>query len=941
MHRFLKGGIKMNRHKCGIFIALMVIAGILGLLAAPGALAETYTSSTWEYPVGFDNNMFATNNNDLQHLDAVYFGGRELVIFSLFSSDDAKYNKNLYFHTISPKYHLTFDVGNDPNIDFKFKTCVYNDVLYLFYTPQYSNSGYSTGTIYYRMVTVNYGTVENPTWSLNVSSLKSFSAGHSSAKIRTAATMNGNIYIIFTSGNSWYYISSVDGLNFSSSSFLFSNDGIRGAGGAVFQVPDQEDGERLMLAFCTTTNHLRYFFFNGSSAYGLNTADTSGQEPRSVRLIAGSATDYTSTKYSVQVWVAFPHDQELGSMYHKEYIPSGPEGDSGTWWPSGAWNPITSSNDNRIEFTGTAYDYDNSWMVIPFFENVGDDTQMSLRIFYYKGTRHYADTTDHVQYRRSTYKSDFLVYDASLSNTVNAATQDLTTSTVIGIIEGGPPFPKNQGTWASTSNTSSVVLSASSTYENSTTWTVGGTVTLSMGKTFRKATVESKLAAGLNYTKGATTTKTATITYTCASFMNEEPNDTGWVLVLKPEIINSAYILYPYNGIAGGPLHYDGYVGDPDGDVMRLSMITYGENTFLDTYEYLLETPAEGKTHSSAFEGMGARPLGTDVIAWQDAMKETDPSYKVGYKFTSFGGTPTTTANLNTIKTTAETETWTPSANFSAKAGALGFSVEGNVNFKMDISTKTTMSYTLGFWYNVPLCDSETTCCVDLVDVTPYILTPNEDATGYDAPWISDDIRYYEKPKPWCISYRVYPDPCRDCTVTSSTPPVELSLLDAKVSLHHHRTVPNSDRISAKFILAGLAPDFSLENLGSEHVVHLRVANFSVNSDAHYVLSRYIQGNTLVLELSESEHSGDYYIVKLSHDKKRSQLKIDLEADEVDLSQLLHAYGLENVDQLSKGEAHTVPFNSFFGNKYYAEGNLRAHCVINKGNVICTLRSAK
>ncbi len=932
----------MIYHRGIKIIAAVAILAIFGVLAAPGALAETYTSSTWEYPVGFDNNMFATNNNDLQHLDAVYFGGRELVIFSLFSSDDSKYDKNLYFHTISPKYHLTFDVGNDPNIDFKFKTCVYNDVLYLFYTPRYSNSGYSTGTIYYRMVTVNYGTVDNPTWSLNVSSLKSFSAGHSSAKIRTAAIMNGNIYIIFTSGNSWYYISSVDGLHFSSSSFLFSNDGIRGAGGAVFQVPDQEDGERLMLAFCTTTNHLRYFFFNGSSASVVHTADTSGQEPRSVRLIAGSATDYISTKYSVQVWVAFPHDQELGSMYHKEYIPSGPEGDSGTWWPSGAWNPITSSNDNRIEFTGTAYDYDNSWMVIPFFENVGDDTQMSLRIFYYKETRHYADTTDHVQYRRSTYKSDFLVYDASLSNTVAAADQDLTTSTVLGIIEGGPPFPVNNGEWGEKSATSEVELNVSSSIKTSTTWTAGGTVTLSMGKTFRKATVESKLAAGLSYTKGTGSQYTTNITYTFGSFMNEEPNDTGWAVVLKPEIINSAYILYSYKGLSGGPLHYDGYVGDePDGDVLRMSVIMYGDKTFLDVYPYLLETPWEGMTYSSAFVGMAARPLGTDVVAWKDAIKKIDPSYTVKYEFLTFGGAPTANSITRIIDTETDTKTWSPNANFSAKASALGFGVEGNVNFKMDISTETIMTQSLGFTYRVPLCDSTTSCCVDHMDVTPYMLIPNEDATGYDAPWISDDISNYEKPKPWCISYRVVSTECTDYTDPSSTPPVELSLVDAKVSSHHHRSVPNSDRISAKFILEGLAPNFSLEDLGSEQMVHLRVGNFIANSDTHYVLSRYIQGNTLVLELSESEHSGDYYIVKLSHDKKRSQLKIDLEADEVDLSQLLHAYGLENVDQLCKGEAHTVPFNSFFGNKYYAEGNLRAHCVVNKRNVICTLRSDK
>jgi hypothetical protein len=344
-------------------------------------------------------------------------------------------------------------------------------------------------------------------------------------------------------------------------------------------------------------------------------------------------------------------------------------------------------------------------------------------------------------------------------------------------------------------------------------------------------------------------------------------------------------------------------------------------------------------TYSSAFVGMAARPLGTDVVAWNGAMKKIDPSYTVKYEFLTFGGAPTANSTTKIIDTKTETETWSPSAGFTAKASALGFGVEGNVNFKMDISTETIMTQSLGFTYRVPLCDSTTTCCVDHMDVTPYMLIPNEDDTGYDAPWISDDISYYEKPKPWCISYRVVPTDCKDCTDGGCTPPVELSLIDAKVSLHHHRTVPNSDRISAKLILEGLASDFSLEEIESEELIHLRVGNFAVNSNSQYVLSRYIQGKSLVLELYESEDSDDYYIIKLSYDRKKSRLDIDLEADEIDLFHLLHAYGLDNLDQPSMDTGETIPFRFFLGNKYYAEGDLFTQCRFNKQNDVCKLRS--
>ena len=259
-------GIPMSPHLRHMLFASALFAMVLVLLGAPVASAETYASSGFSYPSHFSNNLFGTNSNDLQYLDAVYFDGREIVIFSLFSSDDLNYNKSLYFYDPGSGYHKSFDISNSQDLDFRFRTCVRNNVLYLFYTPTTSVSGYSTSTIYYRTFTVDYGAT-GTSWDLVMSGLKSFPAGYSSVKLRTAVMMNGNMVVVFTSGTNWYYVSTPDGLTFPASKTLLTNsDSVRGAGGAVFQVPDQVEGERLMVAFATTGSKLKYFFFNGSSA---------------------------------------------------------------------------------------------------------------------------------------------------------------------------------------------------------------------------------------------------------------------------------------------------------------------------------------------------------------------------------------------------------------------------------------------------------------------------------------------------------------------------------------------------------------------------------------------------------------------------------------------------------------------------------------------------
>jgi len=427
--------------------------------------------------------------------------------------------------------------------------------------------------------------------------------------------------------------------------------------------------------------------------------------------------------------------------------------------------------------------------------------------------------------------------------------------------------------------------------------------------------------------------------------MDKTPGDTGWLLLLRPHIINSAYLLYSWKGKEPGPLHYDGYVppaGDEDNDVLRLSIITYGDRSTLDLWPYRLKDPTSVFDYGPQLRGMGTRPLSTKLQCtgdgnetcetWQNTLK-SDPSYKVGYTLLNLPGHITTESHLNIVKTTTDASTSSATASFTAGAEALGFGVSTTVDFNMDITTSTSMEFGLGFWYVLPLCDETVACCLDRVDVTPYILVPNSDASGYNAPWISDDIRNYSKPKPWCLSYRATPGGC--ITGAGST---NLSVADVRASFHHYRTVPDRDTISAKLTLAGFGPDFSMKNL-ADHLMHVRLGNHITNSNSNYVRSRYLKGNYLVLELKETEDSDSSITVQFLYEKKKSLLNIYLDAERIDLTGLFHAYGLDNVAQPPKGEGDTVPFDVFLGS-YHAEGNLDAKCAVNKKQAVCTLRNA-
>ena len=282
-----------------ILLKSTLVAALLILLAVPGSKAETYSNHDSHYPSGFCNDIFNTLSNDMQNMDAVEFGGRTIVFFTLFSSCSLSYNSYLYYWYDSDNAHK-LDIGNSTGNQYIIKTAVFNNVLYIFYTSPYWT------TIRYRTATLNTGPAGTD-WALEFTGEKRINAGPTTT-LRMARWMNDALYVIYSSGSDWYYVSSTDGATFDPPTKFFTGGPIKGAGGAVFQVSDPTEGsvEKMMISYATGSG-IKYFFFDGISTFGpYNAPVATNTSPYSVRLIAGSATNYSNSRYAIQVFYASP-----------------------------------------------------------------------------------------------------------------------------------------------------------------------------------------------------------------------------------------------------------------------------------------------------------------------------------------------------------------------------------------------------------------------------------------------------------------------------------------------------------------------------------------------------------------------------------------------------------------------------------------------------------
>ncbi|MFO7620069.1 MAG: hypothetical protein R6W81_02235 [Bacteroidales bacterium] len=919
--------LRMTHVLCLTIITFALVSGAFALLAAPAECSEIYTSANSTFPYHFENNH---NSADYQTkgMDVVYFAGREMIFFT-HKSNYLIESYLFYYNLVDKKAHW-FRIFDYAYNNVWFKTVVFNNVLYIFYSR-------GDNTIYYRTAIVDYG-ADGKAWNFSVSDQKTLPAGISSARIRSAVVMNGQLYIIYsdlTNTPRFYYISSSDGLKFGSGTLFFTSPASSSSWSSdatVFMVADATGGaeEKMMIAYAPGGSTIYYFFFDGKISYGHWYENTGLSNVRSVRLFVGTAEGYTKNKYVIQVFCATPTSNSAWDyMYHGEYTPSGIDGEKGDWSPT--WNQLSQSSDDHV------YDlYEPNWAIIPYFQDEDANQRMKLRIWYSKNTKYHWVPLGYgyetFEFRSSTYKSDLLEH---INDTGTRTEPDMTACPIVGVILGTPPYPENNGVpTADSARTSTVELETTQTVTFATTWTATAGTAVSYGKKFGPVNMQAKLTAGVKRSKQSTTGKAVYHTDTLKSY-----NDTGypgglaWALYLKPAFLTDQYILKSYDGTQ---LTYDGNSSE-----LRVSVMTYdGFNTSLQLKAFYIDDPGScigGSTNpdcsTQIFAGMEPFPKSSDFCAWDVPVTSTD-----FYKIPDYGYLPSIHSTQGDTSYTKYTETTTNavtngwSAGFSTSAGAFGFTAEGSVNYSMDFTTTTSMTQSLGFSYGVPSCGGpgSTTACISDATVYPYLLIPNEDATGYNAPWISDDIRNFQKPKPWAITYSGIPSNKDACIATSSLPATWIEVRKIHGTLFLNERNPNRDRLSAKISLI-VPPDFLMDQ---DDWMHLRFGNYFADSDRLQVISRTYKGKNLVLEL-KGPNPDSSITVTLSHNIKKSRLDIDLDADRIDLTPLF-AYRFLGAGQSTD---ENTDFGLYLGGKYFVKSELGVHCAFNQKNGVCNFNN--
>ena len=948
-------------------IPIMIICTVFFLFAVSESWAEDeiYWAGTSHYEQQFHKD--SGDHNDLAYMDGVRFDGYNVWFFTLLSTHSDDYTSKLYWQAsgyLGTRYG-SLDIANTADLNFRFKTIVFNNVLYVFYSPVNSVDGYSLNKIYYRTGTVDHGPTGNE-WSLTFSEERSIdAAGVSGAWIAFPAIMNGKLYIFYTSGVQWWYLSSEDGLEFDNISLGNTfTDTPNGPSGTTFPIPDETDGWRevLMVAFCPGGSVVKYFFFDGVSVTDLKSIEAPGLSPSSVRLWTGTVEGYANNKYAIQAYIGSPQDgtnETWSSIFHRQYIPSGPNGDQGDW--SSQWGLLDDSSDDAI-YCRTAYDSDPGWTLISQFLDIygSGDLYGTLLIYFSRGTEYVkkiGGDYDLITVRNAGIDSDNLEWVEELTPQYPP---DESAWSILGIIEGTPPFPINGGLPTDiTAMTSSVELSTrtvdSISYTFTTNWTAGlGFAYSRQGKFAGASVFEAKLSAGVKQAQESSTTKSYTETNSLTSYHYPDYEDParmgnlGWAIVLKPELKNNQYVLKSWDWI---DMAYDGTIEE-----LRMTVISYGDKTSIEEMQYFLDYPShpfggcpEGwisgpscDTTPAILAGMEPRSLSTDIAYWENAVichadsTCDDPSYSVAYALNAIHGTQSDKSSDTYVTEATEANTSSFNAGFSIKAQALGFSEEGSVNFSQEIKTSTSMTQSLGFWYNIPYCDNtpdNTNPCISMMDINPYILVPKDDVTGYNAPWISDDIFQYRKAKPWALSYNVVPS---NTPTAANLAAKKILVRKAQGKLSLDQTDPNRDKLSANIRLAGITPDFSLN---SDDWIHLMFGNHMINSNRNEVLSRQFDGKNLVIEMKGADPDS-YIRVKLSVNSRKSIFDVDLYAEQINLTSL-YAYPFLNRDKTDGSKTDTIPFSLYLGGKYYANAELDVHCAVNDQYDRCNMHAKK
>ncbi len=420
----------------------------------------------------------------------------------------------------------------------------------------------------------------------------------------------------------------------------------------------------------------------------------------------------SSPKNVVQITTPY-----MGKCRIIEYEIKGPYGDKGVF---GKWRDLEFQKEKVEIYSDGAYCLVSRFLQLPKLPAFAGDKnpiQQRISLFSYKAT---VTELKKNNFKVQEYASDIFGNFTRGHILPTANPKYKSAWTLVGIIQGVPPFSYNNAKPSPTIPLSTV--SYGETYALSVTTTSESSVSFLFGMSGTKFNI----SLGMSYELGLSSILSLDCTRTRSThinFSNLGSNLNGYrgkIIYLYPKLLGWECKRYPY---AGDKLFDINFVETIDID--------------LGHCDYDLTDP---------WSGMEKRPISSNFKAWN--LSPPDSKNEFG-NVNDLTATSSTTQGIEICSSRKEDITHTISNQISVEFSLLFMNLRNTHTFTKSTKYSTSISKNIGAFLKLPMPLSETTPEYESITIQPFWLVPNNVKT---AEWIPDS---HSNNRPWCLTWRL------------------------------------------------------------------------------------------------------------------------------------------------------------------------------------------
>lgn len=582
--------------------------------------------------------------------------------------------------------------GNDVN------AAVYNGNIYVVYdyiNPENNQERF----LYYK-----YSSDPEKGWSNNggirISEAKTLSPGYGtgtpSMTIGTAV-LNDKLHVFYTNKNCDHlYSVAYDGKDWTTGPDFCTSSSIFGS---VISIDAQS-------VLTDTNKAVIAIFCSGDKGYGVATFDGSQYHLPSSLFSTSSRYEYLRCAFGTSSCSTYTGAARnvLNLLTHELWAEVTLPGDTGA---DGTMTNHTS---------GVYINSDNYLGFVPVVNYVSDSSknlQQYISIYSFLGTSGTA----------SLLRSDY--YQHLSSHEVNTADESYNLSSawsLIGVIEGVPPFALNNNKPGSAGE-SSVSYGASTTSTVSTSSSFGLNMSLGGEASYEGFSVGLNVSQGFKWVRDYDTTITSSVNFKWDNSGSNGDGSKGFMLIQKPTLVVDNYTKYAADKTTSlGPVDF-----------------TTTSNVSLEYDVYSLSSPPDG---------MKARPISSNYQGWYLSDPPTANVVESINALSAVHGVGSTTSSLDLAK--SESVRSDSSTTVKVSASLKIFQASGDVSLDYSSTNSTKLSQNISATLTLADPPEGEERPVDRISVTPYWLSASKEISN--AYWIPSS---HKGCTPWCLTWSV------------------------------------------------------------------------------------------------------------------------------------------------------------------------------------------